>query len=336
MELFTQTAERPDLNEDALELKDDKGLIGRILMPALPVADMSGTAYVATLTSMTAQTNRQDDAAPDTVNVATAPRNYAVGEVIARSRVSTKEVKSFGGIENADCNGAAVSIDAVRAKEENMIARKVIASEAAEAASADAVVEAIIAAVDSIEGYLGRKVICGSKKAIENLLKNVLDSTYAPGFKTFVTGVSPMVAIEGLKLNVRCAALAAFFGVDLVLYGKNTLWTFPGTVAVGVFDGEEEPTAITEMRYKRGPVFGRLIVYIPDPVSRWPYRIQSIADYKTYNNLYDATAQIVPVTFNSGAVKTVGLYGVDSSDSASASGSDSASGSASASASASA
>jgi hypothetical protein len=297
---FTSEGNRPDLA--AIEAVKPEGYIADQIFPVVPVADMSGTVYYATINAdSAAQTNRVDGVAPSTTQIADSSTTYTAAERIKRYSITPKEAKQMGGIEKADMVGAKASKRSIFTSIEAEVAALVLksAGDADDTFDAAKVHTVIQDAIDGIEQYEGMTSLITSTKTAKAMIQSLLaDGTQGKVLARIVSGASPSAAITGLNFNAWVDALAMYLGVDKVLLGTSRIWNAganAGRFAIARLDDGMDP-----LSHKYMPVLGKRFQYLQDGEN--PFSIETVADRVAKNNHYDAQVLDDVVVLNSGAI----------------------------------
>ena len=299
---YTQDGNRPDLA--SIEAVKPEGYIADMILPVVPVADLGGKVFYATVNAdSAAQTDRTDGVAPTTTQIANSSADYSVSERMKRYSITPKEAKQMGGIEKADQVGAKASKRSVFTSIETEVCTSILGGSVNETFDAEKIHTQVQDAVDAIEMYEGVTTLITSTKTAKAMVQGLLaNATQGKVLSRIVSGTSPSVSITGLNFQAWVDALAMNFGVDKVLLGTSRIWNATavrGRFAIARLDDGTDP-----LSHKYLPVLGKRFQYLQDGGNPW--NIQAYADRNTHNNHYDAQVLDDVLILNSGALRLFG------------------------------
>jgi len=302
MDYYTQTdGERPDLA--VIEVNPPENYIGTKILPVANVTVKTGAIYYATVSAdATAATSRAAGTGPVAVQIAPSTTSFTAIEWITRGGIVPDEVKAMGGIEKADVVGAKYAKrNAMNALEAD-ICSNILGTAASDTWDAAKVLVDTQTALESVRRYEGKTALIAGTATLKRMVQQMLgDDTVGPIFSRLISGVSPLVAIQGMNFESWKAGLAMYLGIDMVLAGDDAIWgttTYDGHYAIAKIDD-----GMDELSHKYKPVLGKTYMFLPDGVQ--PYSIQTVADRVDMNSLYTCAIWFDAVILNSDALYVV-------------------------------
>lgn len=317
MELETINGERSDVLEAIKgELNPPEWYIGHVIFPVDLRAEKTGDIYYQTLTAdSAAQTSRAAGAAPTATFLATSNTSYSAAEYNKRYAIARDEVKSYGGVENADRAGVKAAVRSCFRSFEDVAAGKVIDATGygnAVALASGKVFEGLQKAAQNVKRYPGKLVlVCSHDWFLDFIsqadVKEAIQATFGNG------GVQQLQQLWSREPEAMKMMMATVMQFDTILIGDNEHWQVTDREDGAAIIKIPDPASVANrddlvMLYKERPVYGISEFWLPDPVNNeLLFKAESFYERKDVANYYDAYAWFDILELNAGAKQIVTL-----------------------------
>jgi len=321
MEQFqTRKGERRDVLMAAKEqgrLNPPTEYIGNKVFPmSYKSGEKSGDFYYQTLTAdSAAQTSRTAGNALIGTFLTTTEGAYRCAAYEKRYAIERHEVKSLGGIDNADMLGISAAARSVYRAFESLCGAAVIDATGYAAkyeTASGKVLEGLSKAAQSVKRYPGKTVlVCSEDWYLDFIgqtdVKAAIQATFG---NAGLMNLNAMLA-KGPEATIQL--MIAVIQFNDILIGDNDHWQVAGYEdAAAVMRIPDPNVSLTEtdkmMMYKEKAVYGVSHWWLPDPADpELLFYAESEFDGDSKDNHYDATGWFQVAELNSGAKKLVSL-----------------------------
>ena len=316
----TRTGERKDVLQAALEsgrLNPPTEYIGNKIFPmAFHSGELSGDFNYQTLTADgAAQTSRTAGSNLTNNFLTTTEGAYRCAGYEKRYSIERAEVKSLGGIDNADMLGISAAARSVYRAYEELCGAAVIDATGYAAryeTVSGKVLEGLSKAAQSVKRYKGKTVLACSEDWYLDFIgqtdvKAAIQATFG---NAGLLNLNAMLA-KGPEATIQLMIAVIQFS-DIII-GDNDHWQVAGMEdAAAVMRIPDPNVKLSEtdmmMLYKEQAVYGISHFWLPDPSDpELLFYAESEYDGDSKDNKYDVTGWFQVAQLNAGAKKLVSL-----------------------------